>query len=167
MRPYAPNADFRPRQSAWRSASSRAARTSRAPASRQAWTKPRKRAWGAFGRDLNVLSRGEETAAALGVAVGRTTAMLCAVAALATAAAVTTAGSVGFVGLVVPHGLRLVVGNDQRLLLPASVLCGGTLLVFADTLARTIAAPIQLPVGVITALVGVPVLLVLLTRIRS
>ena len=121
----------------------------------------------AFARDLNVLSRGEETAAALGVAVGRTTAMLCAVAALATAAAVTTAGSVGFVGLVVPHGLRLVVGNDQRLLLPASVLCGGTLLVFADTLARTIAAPIQLPVGVITALVGVPVLLVLLTRIRS
>ena len=121
----------------------------------------------AFARDLNVLSRGEETAAALGVAVGRTTAMLCAVAALATAAAVTTAGSVGFVGLVVPHGLRLVIGNDQRLLLPASVLCGGTLLVFADTLARTIAAPIQLPVGVITALVGVPVLLVLLTRIRS
>ena len=121
----------------------------------------------AFARDLNVLSRGEETAAALGVAVGRTTAMLCAVAALATAAAVTTAGSVGFVGLVVPHGLRLVVGNDQRLLLPASVLCGGTLLVFADTLARTIAAPIQLPVGVITALVGVPVLLLLLTRIRS
>jgi len=121
----------------------------------------------AYARDLNVLSRGEEVAAALGVAVGRTTFVLCVVAALATAAAVTTAGSVGFVGLVVPHALRLVVGNDQRLLLPASALTGGTLLLLADTVARTIAAPIQLPVGVITALVGVPVLLALLTRVRS
>ena len=121
----------------------------------------------AFARDLNVLARGEDVAAALGVAVARTTLILCAVAALATAAAVTTAGSVGFVGLVVPHGLRIVIGNDQRLLLPASVLTGGTLLLLADTLARTVAAPIQLPVGVITALVGVPVLLALLTRGRS
>jgi len=121
----------------------------------------------AFARDLNVLARGEDVAAALGVAVARTTLVLCAVAALATAAAVTTAGSVGFVGLVVPHGLRIVLGNDQRLLLPASVLTGGTLLLLADTLARTVAAPIQLPVGVITALVGVPVLLALLTRGRS
>ena len=120
-----------------------------------------------FARDLNVLARGEDVAAALGVAVARTTLILCAVAALATAAAVTTAGSVGFVGLVVPHGLRIVIGNDQRLLLPASVLTGGTLLLLADTLARTVAAPIQLPVGVITALVGVPVLLALLTRSRS
>ena len=93
--------------------------------------------------------------------------MLCALAALATAVAVTTAGSVGFVGLVVPHALRLVLGNDQRVLLPASVLTGGTLLLLADTLARTVAAPIQLPVGVITALVGVPVLLALLARGRS
>ena len=121
----------------------------------------------AFARDLNVLARGEDVAAALGVAVARTTLVLCAVAAFATAAAVTTAGSVGFVGLVVPHGLRMVLGNDQRLLLPASVLTGGTLLLLADTLARTVAAPIQLPVGVITALVGVPVLLALLTRGRS
>ena len=72
----------------------------------------------AFARDLNILARGEDVAAALGVAVARTTLVLCAVAALATAAAVTTAGSVGFVGLVVPHGLRIVIGNDQRLLLP-------------------------------------------------
>jgi iron complex transport system permease protein len=121
----------------------------------------------AFARDLNVLARGEEVAAALGVAVARTTLVLCAVAAFATAAAVTTAGSIGFVGLVVPHGLRIMIGNDQRLLLPASVLTGGTLLLLADTLARTVAAPIQLPVGVITALVGVPVLLALLTRGRS
>ena len=120
----------------------------------------------AFARDLNVLARGDDTAMALGVAVARTTLVLAALAALATAAAVTTAGSVGFVGLVVPHALRLVIGNDQRLLLPASALAGGTLLVFADTLARTVAAPIQLPVGVITALVGVPVFLALLARGR-
>ena len=121
----------------------------------------------AFARDLNVLARGEDVAAALGVAVARTTLALCALAALATAAAVTTAGSVGFVGLVVPHALRLVIGNDQRLLLPACVLAGGTLLVLADTLARTVVAPIQLPVGVITALLGVPVFLALLSRGRS
>ena len=114
-----------------------------------------------------MLSRGEDAAAALGVAVARTTFLLSALAALATAAAVTTAGSVGFVGLVVPHALRLVLGNDQRVLLPASVLAGGTLLVLADTLARTIAAPVQLPVGVITALVGVPVFLALLARGRT
>ena len=121
----------------------------------------------AFARDLNVLARGEHVALALGVAVERTTLALCALAALATAAAVTTAGSVGFVGLVVPHALRLVIGNDQRLLLPASALAGGALLVAADTLARTVVAPVQLPVGVITALVGVPVFLALLSRGRT
>ena len=121
----------------------------------------------AFARDLNVLARGEEVAAALGVAIGRTTLLLCVLAALATAAAVTTAGSVGFVGLVVPHALRLVIGNDQRTLLPACALAGGALLVLADTLARSIAAPVQLPVGVITALVGVPVFLALLVRGRA
>ncbi|MEO8305909.1 MAG: iron ABC transporter permease [Betaproteobacteria bacterium] len=121
----------------------------------------------AFARDLNVLSRGEDAAAALGVAVVGTTFVLSALAALATAAAVTTAGSVGFVGLIVPHALRLTLGNDQRVLLPASVLAGGTLLVLADTIARTVAAPVQLPVGVITALVGVPVFLALLARGRT
>jgi len=99
--------------------------------------------------------------------VAHTTFVLCALAALATAAAVTTAGSVGFVGLVVPHALRIVIGNDQRLLLPACVVAGGTLLVIADTVARTVVAPVQLPVGVITALVGVPVFLALLSRGRS
>src|SRR5574343_237951 len=86
------------------------------------------------------------------------------IASLATAAAVTTAGSVGFIGLVVPHLVRLATGNDQRLLLPASLLAGGSLLVLADTLARTLIAPQQLPVGVLTALVGVPVFLFLLSR---
>jgi iron complex transport system permease protein len=115
-------------------------------------------------RDLNVLARGEDTAAALGVPV-RTLALAAhAMASLATAVAVTTAGTVGFVGLIVPHALRLILGNDQRLLLPAAALAGGALLVLADTLARTLVAPEQLPVGVVTALVGVPAFLWLLAR---
>ena len=118
----------------------------------------------ALARDLNVLARGEDVASALGVAVPRVTLALYVLAALATAAAVTTAGSVGFVGLVVPHALRLVIGNDQRALLPAAALAGGALLVLADTLARSVVAPVQLPVGVITALVGVPVFLFLLGK---
>ena len=118
-------------------------------------------------RDLNVLARGEDIATALGVAVPRVMLVLFALAALATAGAVTTAGSVGFVGLVVPHALRLVLGNDQRVLLPASALAGGTLLTLADALARTVVAPTQVPVGVITALIGVPVFLYLLNRGRG
>ena len=76
----------------------------------------------------------------------------------------TTAGAIGFVGLVVPHALRLALGNDQRMLLPASALAGGTLLLLADTAARSLLAPQQLPVGVITALVGVPAFMFLLMR---
>ena len=102
--------------------------------------------------------------AALGVPVNRLQPAVHVLAALATALAVTVAGSVGFVGLVVPHLLRLVVGNDQRVLIPAAALTGGSLLVLADTLARTIIAPQQLPVGVVTALLGVPVFLYLLNR---
>ena len=86
------------------------------------------------------------------------------IAALATAVAVTLGGAIGFVGFVVPHLLRPWLGNDQRLLLPASVLAGGALVVLADTLARTVAAPVQLPVGVVTALLGVPVFLWLMRR---
>ena len=83
---------------------------------------------------------------------------------LLTAVAVTTVGSVGFIGLIVPHLVRLAIGNDQRLLLPAATLAGGVLLCAADTAARTVVAPIQLPVGVLTALIGVPVFLFLLAR---
>ncbi len=117
-----------------------------------------------FARELNLLSRGMMQAQALGVAVGRLRYAIYLLASLSTAASVTTAGSIGFVGLVVPHLVRLASGNDQRLLLPASVLAGGSLLVLADTLARTIIAPQQLPVGVLTALIGVPVFLFLLSR---
>ena len=117
-----------------------------------------------FARELNLLTRGADVAQTLGVQVGRLRRGVYLVASLATAAAVTQAGSIGFIGLIVPHLVRLAVGNDQRLLLPASVLAGGSLLVIADTLARTVIAPQQLPVGVLTALIGVPVFLFLLTR---
>ena len=117
-----------------------------------------------FARELNLLARGMMQAQALGVAVNRLRYAIFLLASLATAASVTTAGSIGFVGLVVPHLVRLATGNDQRLLLPASVLAGGSMLVLADTLARTIIAPQQLPVGVLTALIGVPVFLFLLSR---
>ena len=115
-------------------------------------------------RDATLLSRGDTTAASLGVPVRAVTLALHALAAAATAIAVTVAGSVGFVGLVVPHAVRLVIGNDQRYLLPASALAGGALLVVADTLARTVVAPAQLPVGVLTALAGVPLFLWLLRK---
>jgi len=115
-------------------------------------------------RDLNLLLRGEALAHALGVRVALLRRMIYVVASVATALAVTTAGAIGFVGLVVPHALRLALGNDQRVLLPASALAGGTLLLLADTAARSVLAPQQLPVGVITALVGVPAFMFLLMR---
>ncbi len=117
-----------------------------------------------FSRELNLLTRGADMAQTLGVQVNRLRRGVYLAASLATAAAVTQAGSIGFIGLIVPHLVRLAVGNDQRLLLPASALAGGSLLVIADTLARTVIAPQQLPVGVLTALIGVPAFLFLLTR---
>ena len=117
-----------------------------------------------FARDLNVLARGEVVARALGVRVGHLRIALYVLASLLTATAVTLVGSVGFVGLVVPHLVRLALGNDQRVLIPAAALAVGTLLTLADTAARTVMAPQQLPVGVLTALIGVPVFLFLLSR---
>ena len=117
-----------------------------------------------FARELNLLARGLLQAQALGVAVNRLRYAVFLLASLATAASVTTAGSIGFIGLVVPHLVRLVTGNDQRLLLPASALAGGALLMLADTRARSLIAPQQLPVGVLTALRGVPVVLFLVSR---
>lgn len=113
---------------------------------------------------LNLLVRGDLQAYTQGVRVVRTRRTLVVVAALATGAAVTLAGAVGFVGFVAPHLMRLLFGNDQRMLLPASGLAGGTLVVLADTIARSAFAPLQLPVGVLTALIGVPVFLWLLAR---
>ena len=123
----------------------------------------------AFGiaRSLNLLSLGELRAESLGVNTTLLRVGLFFMAGLLTASAVTLAGAIGFVGLVVPHMVRLWGGSDHRLVLPGSVLLGGVLLVLAETAARTIMAPNQLPVGVITAFIGVPVFLYLLQRDRA
>ena len=117
-----------------------------------------------FASDLNQLSRGDLVAAALGVNVHALRWGIYVLASVCTAVAVTAGGAIGFVGFVVPHALRLVLGNDQRVLLPGAAIAGGSFLVFADTMSRSIAAPLQLPVGVITALVGVPLFLALLAK---
>lgn len=119
-----------------------------------------------FGRELNLLLRGPGPAQMLGVPVRRLRAGIYVLASAAAAAAVAACGTIGFVGLVVPHTLRLVIGNDQRVLLPACALAGAAFLLAADTVARTVADPLQLPVGVITALVGAPLFIGLLTRGR-
>lgn len=118
-------------------------------------------------RDLNLIARGEAFAWTLGVPVALRRRQIILVAAVASACAVAIGGSIGFVGLVVPHVLRLAIGNDQRVLVPAAVLAGGTLLLWADLLARTVAAPTQIPVGVITVCLGVPVFLAQLRRARG
>jgi len=115
-------------------------------------------------RKLNLLAHGDDRAAILGVEVAPTRLAVFLLASMLTAAAVTTAGTVGFIGLVVPHLVRLASGEDHRVLVPGAALLGGGLLVLADTLARTLLAPQQLPVGVVTALVGVPLFLFLLAR---
>ncbi len=116
---------------------------------------------------LNLLARGEEHAFALGVAVGPLKRRVVVLAALAAGCAVSVAGTVGFVGLLAPHAVRTFTGNDQRILLPASALAGGTFVVLCDTLARTLLSPRQLPVGAITALLGAPIFLLLMQRSRS
>lgn len=116
------------------------------------------------GRHLNVLARGDLEAAILGLPVPAFRLGIFAVTSLAVAVSVTTVGVVGFIGLVVPHLMRLIIGSDHRIVLPASALAGGSLLVIADTVARTIAAPRQLPVGAITAALGVPLFLFLMSR---
>jgi iron complex transport system permease protein len=117
-------------------------------------------------RHLNVLSVGEDWARSRGADVGRVTALQYLGASLLTASVVAHTGPIGFVGLVVPHTLRLLVGADHRLLLPASLLAGGGFLVACDTLARTVFAPVEVPVGVITALLGGPFFLWLLLARR-
>lgn len=118
-------------------------------------------------RPLNLLTMGELQAASLGVEVRSLRRLVYVLGSLLAASAVTLAGSVGFVGLITPHLIRLLGARDHRVLLPASVLLGGTLLTLADTLARTLFAPQQLPVGVVTALLGVPLFLYLLNRERG
>ncbi|MCH8478948.1 MAG: iron ABC transporter permease [Wenzhouxiangella sp.] len=115
-------------------------------------------------RSLNVMSAGALQAALLGESSQARCWEIYLVASLLTGLAVSMAGAIGFVGLIIPHLMRLIVGSDHRRLLPAAALFGGSFLVLADTLARTVLAPRQLPVGVLTALIGVPLFLLLLNR---
>jgi iron complex transport system permease protein len=115
-------------------------------------------------RPLDALARGELQARLLGVPVRGLRIAIYVTASVLTAAAVTTAGSIGFVGLVTPHLVRLVVGSSHRAVVPAAALAGGALLVIADLAARTIVAPRMLPVGALTALIGVPLFLYLMRR---
>jgi len=117
-------------------------------------------------RSLNVLAMGETTARLLGENTERLLWLIYLLASLLTATAVSLAGPVGFVGLIVPHLTRMLLGADHRVLVPAAVMFGGLFLVVSDTLARTILAPRQLPVGVVTAVLGVPLFLLLLNRAK-
>lgn len=112
--------------------------------------------------DLNLLLGGEPEAQALGVNVRRTKLLVYLAASLATGLAVSVSGAIGYVGLLVPHLVRLLFGGDYRLLVPATALGGAVLLLAADTLARTVVAPTELPVGAVTAVVGAPVFIYLL-----
>jgi iron complex transport system permease protein len=105
---------------------------------------------------------GEEVAGTLGVQTKRLTRRLFILTALVTGAVVSVSGMIGFVGMVVPHAVRLMAGGDNRLLLPASMLAGGLFLVIADTIARTLLAPTEMPVGIVTALAGGPFFIYLL-----
>ncbi len=121
----------------------------------------------ALARDLNLLLVGEDEAKSLGVRVGFVRVVLLAAAALMTGTAVAFTGTIAFVGLVVPHSIRLLIGPDHRALIPLSALGGGLFLLIADTLARNLASPAELRVGIITAMFGAPFFLLLLIRNRS
>ncbi|MBM3949653.1 MAG: iron ABC transporter permease [SAR202 cluster bacterium] len=121
----------------------------------------------AYGRVLNVMQLDEERARQLGVNVERTKLVLIAAASLCTAAAVAFTGLIGFVGLVAPHVVRLLWGNDHRMLLPMAGLVGAAFLILADLAARTIISPAELPVGVVTAFCGAPFFLYLLMRHKA
>ena len=119
------------------------------------------------GRLLDVLSLGDSEAATLGIRPGRARLLIVVAASLGTAAAVSVSGLIAFVGLVVPHLVRLVLGGSYRVILPVSLLAGGAFLVAADLLARTIISPAELPVGVVTAFIGGPFFALLLRRTKA
>ena len=120
-----------------------------------------------FAFHLNAFSLGEEGAAYLGIEIERDKILILALGSLLTAAAVSISGLIGFVGLVVPHAVRLSLGPDHRFLLPASALAGAAFLVIADLLARILLAPVEIPVGVITAIIGAPFFIYLLRHARK
>ena len=115
-----------------------------------------------FARDLNILLTGEESAQSLGIDVEKTKTYILLLGTFVTAISVSVSGIIGFVGLIIPHIVRLLVGPDHRILLPASLLSGSIFMIFADTIARTLISPIEIPVGIITALFGGPFFIYLL-----
>jgi len=117
-----------------------------------------------FSRDLNAISLGEEEAHHLGINVETVKKILFIVASLITGSIVCICGIIGFVGLIIPHAIRLICGSDHRLVLPASAISAGAFLIFADTISRTIMPPVEVPIGVITALIGGPIFIILLRR---
>lgn len=119
-----------------------------------------------FSVDLNAFSLGEEEALHLGINIERTKICLFFLASVLTGFSVSAGGVIGFVGLVVPHVVRILVGTDHRILLICSFLCGGSFLIFCDTLARTVIAPLELPVGVITGILGGSLFVYILTKRR-
>ncbi len=122
---------------------------------------------GFYMRDLNIISLGDERAAQLGVQTERVKKILLIMASLIAALAVSVSGIIGFVGLVTPHILRLIVGPDHKILYPTSAVAGGIVLLMSDTLARTILMPREIPVGIITSIVGVPFFLYLLVKSKK
>lgn len=120
-----------------------------------------------FARDLNIMSMGEESARNMGIEVEKVKIIILFVCALITAIAVSVSGIIGFVGLIIPHIVRMIVGSDHRILIPSSALIGGIFMIFADTLARTIISPTEIPVGIITALFGGPFFIYLLRKKKS
>lgn len=119
-----------------------------------------------YARTLDAFAFGQDAAAALGVSVARTRLVLLCATALLTAALVSSAGAIGFVGLVLPHAARALVGSGHARLLPVAALAGAVFLVWVDTLARTVLDPQEVPVGVVTSLIGVPVFVLVLYRTR-
>jgi iron complex transport system permease protein len=117
-------------------------------------------------RLLDVMALGDEEADSLGIRAARVRVAVVVAATLGTAAAVAVSGLIGFVGIIVPHAVRLVVGSSYRLILPLSVIFGAAFLILADLLARTALAPAEIPIGVITAFFGAPFFLLVLRRTR-
>jgi len=120
-----------------------------------------------FARDLNILLTGEESAKSLGVDVEKTKVYILILGTFMTSMVVSVSGIIGFVGLIVPHMVRLLIGPDHRVLLPASALAGGIFIIFTDTIARTVISPIEIPVGIITALFGGPFFIYLLKKSKK
>lgn len=120
-----------------------------------------------FARDLNIMLTGEDSAKSLGINVEKTKMYILVLGTFMVSMVVSVSGIIGFVGLIIPHIVRIIIGPDHRVLLPASALTGGIFMIFADTIARTIISPVEIPVGIITALFGGPFFLYLLKKTKS